>query len=65
MPAPCKAGEILRTAWLDSVRQRVQIDLQLCERKADGIDPRLPEATVKKKWFDHCRDGVCHTCFLS
>ena len=65
MPAPCKAGEALRTAWLDAVRHRVQTDLNIRERKADEIEPRLSERTAKKKWFDHCREDVCHTCFLS
>ena len=65
MPAPCKAGDILRAAWLDAVRYRVQTGLHICERKADEIEPRLSEYSAKRKWFDHCREDVCHTCFLS
>lgn len=65
MPAPCKAGESLRAAWLDAVRRRVQTDLHVRERKADEIEPLLSERTAKKQWFDHCREDVCHTCFLS
>lgn len=60
MPAPCKAGEVLRAAWLDAVHHRVQTDLNICERKADEIEPQLSERTAKKKVRPLPRGGLSY-----
>lgn len=64
MRAPCKTGEMLRAAWLDAVRRRVQIELHQSEKRVEKRKPLEVEMDAKKKWFDHCKDDVCHQCFL-
>jgi hypothetical protein len=55
---------MLRAAWLDAVRRRVQIELHQSEKRVEKRKPLEVEMDAKKKWFDHCKDDVCHQCFL-
>jgi hypothetical protein len=61
----CKTGEMLRSAWLAAVRRRVQVNLHLSEANAGEPDLQIVEMDAKKKWFDHRRNEICHSCFLS